>query len=184
MRSSARHEGEMVDAPAQGPRYLHEFVALRRALGEQEFLIQWSFPALVVHTIVGELAPAKLPRRRTHPMLGEVEYAPVESLVERVWLLRRTVVERPDRHVLVGQATECDVRISEYTLSSRHCAFNVTDAAAVQDLGSLNGTKIDGAALRPRKWYPLQSGCRLALARLVFIYYGAGAFAHHLDGFA
>ena len=40
----------MVDAPAQGPRYLHEFVALRRALGEQEFLIQWSFPALVVHT--------------------------------------------------------------------------------------------------------------------------------------
>ncbi len=174
----------MARAEDSEPRYLREFVALRRALSEQEFLMKWSFPALVVHTIVGELAPAKLAGRRTHPMLGHVEYAPVESLVERVWLLRRRILDRPDTHVLVGQGADCDVWIPEYTLSARHCAFNFTDASALQDLGSLNGTKLDGVPLQPRKWHPLATGRQVSLARLVFVYYAAGAFARHLDLFA
>jgi hypothetical protein len=166
------------------PRYMRDFIALRRSMTEQEFVLHWGYPALVVHTIVGELAPQKLPRRRTHPMLGEVEYAPVQSLVERVWLVRRTKVDRADSHVLVGQAAECDVWIPEYTLSHQHCAFSTAESSEVQDLGSLNGTKIDGEPLRPRKWYRLQNGCRVSLARLVFLYYSAGGFAKVLDQFA
>jgi len=181
---SAKDESAMTAPDLVDPRYLRDFVALRRALTEEEYLLRWGFPALVVHTIVGELAPNKIPRRRTHPMLGAVEYAPVQSLVERVWLLRRTNVERPDSHVLVGQGAECDVWIPEYTLSSHHCAFSTTDAPEVQDLGSLNGTKIDGVPLRPRHWHRLKSGSTVALARLVFVYYSAGGFAKALDEFA
>ncbi len=51
------------------------------------------------------------------------------------------------RH-LVGTADECAVRFRHPTLSRRHAAIEVNaDGAWVEDLGSTNGTRLDGASV-------------------------------------
>jgi hypothetical protein len=163
------------------PRYVREFAELFQRLGERSFLAQWNVPVLVGSGIVGEVAQHKLDKRRTHAMMGDIEYLPVQTLLDRVWPLRRTNRVRPDRYIAVGEAMDCDVVIPEYTLSSRHCAFTAEGPLEVADLGSLNGTKLNGQQLQPRQRYRVANGSQLAMARIVFVCFTAIGFVAHLQ---
>ena len=68
---------------------------------------------------------------------------------------------------VVGRHSACDHRIKDPRVSRRHCAFFLRDGRAwVEDLGSLNGTRLNGVPLNSA--CPVADGDRLDLADLPF----------------
>ena len=50
--------------------------------------------------------------------------------------------------VLIGRLAECDIRLSDANVSRRHAAFmRVDDGWAIADLGSTNGTRLNGEVI-------------------------------------
>lgn len=73
-----------------------------------------------------------------------------------------------DDEVLVGRLAECDVRLSDQNVSRRHAAFvRLDDGWAIADLGSTNGTRLNGAPVQRAR---LHDGdvVEIGLTRFVF----------------
>ena len=69
---------------------------------------------------------------------------------------------------VVGRHPGCDRRIHNLLVSRWHCAFWLRDGRAwVKDLGSSNGTRLNGKPLTKAR--PLAEGDRLDLAGLTFL---------------
>jgi pSer/pThr/pTyr-binding forkhead associated (FHA) protein len=68
----------------------------------------------------------------------------------------------------LGRSSTCDHRLDDVVISRRHCAFSLRDGRVwVEDLGSLNGTLINGEpVVEPR---PLGQGDALQLAHFTFL---------------
>jgi CheY-like chemotaxis protein len=68
---------------------------------------------------------------------------------------------------VVGRHSACDHRLDDPRVSRRHCAFSLREGRVwVEDLGSRNGTRLNGADVRAAQ--PLGEGDRLELAQLPF----------------
>src|SRR5437899_2108972 len=68
---------------------------------------------------------------------------------------------------IVGRSSDCDHQISHPLISRRHCAFDLQDDEIwVRDMGSLNGTYLNGERLEEPQ--PLHDGDRLDLAFLPY----------------
>lgn len=66
----------------------------------------------------------------------------------------------------VGRSEECDVTLPLETVSSRHCRlFRKRASWFVEDLGSRNGTRVNGKPVRTRR---LQPGDTLSIADFEF----------------
>jgi pSer/pThr/pTyr-binding forkhead associated (FHA) protein len=72
-----------------------------------------------------------------------------------------------DRPVLlVGRDSHCDARLDSLRISRRHCCLAIRcDGITVRDLGSVNGTWING---RRSESGPLRAGDELAIGHLRF----------------
>ena len=69
---------------------------------------------------------------------------------------------------VVGRHSGCDHRLHDPSVSRRHCAFSLRDGRVwVEDLGSLNGTRLNGDPLDAP--HPLGDGDHLELADLAFV---------------
>jgi pSer/pThr/pTyr-binding forkhead associated (FHA) protein len=69
---------------------------------------------------------------------------------------------------VVGRHPDCDRRLDDRSVSRRHCAFSVRDGRVwVKDLGSLNGTALNGKPLEGAT--PLAQDDRLELGHLCFV---------------
>ena len=56
---------------------------------------------------------------------------------------------------LIGRGEACDVRITDPTLSKRHCVLAETDGMVlVRDLGSKNGVRVNGKRVRRGVLFP------------------------------
>jgi hypothetical protein len=54
--------------------------------------------------------------------------------------------------ITIGRANECEVRLADTSVSRRHAEVRATgDGWSVADLGSTNGTKVNGAVVTDRK---------------------------------
>jgi pSer/pThr/pTyr-binding forkhead associated (FHA) protein len=69
---------------------------------------------------------------------------------------------------VLGRASGCQYRINHPMISRRHCALSFRDGQVwIEDLASLNGTRIDGEPVQvPR---PLVDGATLQLAHFTFV---------------
>ena len=82
----------------------------------------------------------------------------------------------PGQHV-VGRDPGCDVVLDDPAMSARHLRLTVGDAGdvSVADLGSRNGTRLEGSALEPEVPEPLRAGAVVRAGRtLVTIGEAAG----------
>lgn len=167
------------------PKYLREFAEYLAKVGESEFLRDYGFPALVGTTLIGELAPTKKEQRRTHGMRGSDEFIPMQSILDRVWLIRKSAQGENDKYVVIGQKSGCDIVVPEYTLSSRHAAFTADPLGTLKiaDLGSLNGTKLNGEALPRRKVRTVADGSTVVMGRIGFQCYTRDGFMEQLRAF-
>ena len=74
--------------------------------------------------------------------------------------------------VLVGRVAECDVRLSDANVSRRHAAFiRVDDGWAIADLGSTNGTRLNGEAVEKAH---LHDGDVVEIGLTRFVYHEPG----------
>jgi len=58
----------------------------------------------------------------------------------------------------VGRAEECTLRIDHPSVSRHHLRLHVVDPMSVEDLGSFNGSRLNGIALPPHEPQPLGVG--------------------------
>jgi pSer/pThr/pTyr-binding forkhead associated (FHA) protein len=73
----------------------------------------------------------------------------------------------PRGEFVIGGGLECHVRLNSAWVSRQHCLLRVTeDSVHLRDLGSRNGTLINGLRLRGECW--LQHGDRIQVGPLVF----------------
>jgi CheY-like chemotaxis protein len=68
---------------------------------------------------------------------------------------------------VVGRSSECDYQIGHPLISRRHCALDLRDGEIwLQDLGSLNGTYLNGERVKDPR--PLHDGDRVDLSFLPY----------------
>lgn len=91
---------------------------------------------------------------------------------------RRWPLER-SRSLTIGRDEECDIHLPDRQVSRRHARISWTgDHYAIEDLGSKNGTHINGQEVQPNTPYALQDGDELQIAlrfKLAFVDAGATA---------
>jgi pSer/pThr/pTyr-binding forkhead associated (FHA) protein len=69
---------------------------------------------------------------------------------------------------LIGRGPDCDLRLTEGTISRHHCIIHLgDDEATLVDLGSSNGTFLNGQRVRSRA--PLHSGDELVVGAARFV---------------
>lgn len=74
-----------------------------------------------------------------------------------------------NKDTTVGRDPSCDIVINDGSLSRQHARFSVAgEALTVTDLGSRNGSSIDGAALAANVAKRVSVGAKLKLGTLVF----------------
>lgn len=75
-------------------------------------------------------------------------------------------LERPV--VVIGRGQDCDIILDEHQVSRQHARLQQTPQGwTLVDLGSTNGTQVNGHPLRAHAPYPLQPGDRVALGTAV-----------------
>ena len=71
----------------------------------------------------------------------------------------RQFVMRAGQRFIVGRTSDCSIRFEDQMVSRHHAVLELTDRGlTVLDLGSRNGTKVDGKLLAPEHKVPLCSG--------------------------
>jgi pSer/pThr/pTyr-binding forkhead associated (FHA) protein len=67
--------------------------------------------------------------------------------------------------MVIGRAADqCELVLAHGTVSRRHARVRLlADALQIEDLGSTNGTTVNGAALRPGAAVPLGTGTNLRM---------------------
>jgi predicted component of type VI protein secretion system len=71
---------------------------------------------------------------------------------------------------LVGRSSDCNLRIASDRVSRRHCLIKVEDQkVTVCDLGSSNGTQLNGETLAPQADVEMTAGSMLVVGPLKFI---------------
>jgi pSer/pThr/pTyr-binding forkhead associated (FHA) protein len=69
---------------------------------------------------------------------------------------------------LIGRGTDCELRLSVADVSRHHCLIRLANNdATIEDLGSSNGTFLNGQRIRSQT--PLKSGDLLQIAECQFI---------------
>jgi two-component system cell cycle response regulator len=91
-------------------------------------------------------------------------------------------IELPSGETVVGRGSQCGVVIPLDGVSRQHCAFNVAGGSAtLRDLGSKNGTWVNGERLVPQQAVVLANGAVVHAgdASFKFIAHGDAEAAYH-----
>jgi hypothetical protein len=109
--------------------------------------------------------------------------APVAAVREDVGL---AIALEPSRagetRVTLGRGHACDVDLEEGTLSQLHCAFMHTDDGwRIEDLGSTNGTWVDGVRIAARQPVPITDGQRIQTALIHFTFHDSAGLWRRLE---
>jgi len=133
------------------------------------------------HWLVWEAGPWRPPAARRETMAsgpGTRLLAAGESLAI---LLEAKNPKAPD--VKLGRAAENDLVVDDGTLSRSHLAFTKDPAGvwSVRDVGSSNGSQVDGKPLL-RIPVPLESGAQIEAGAVRLTFYDAGGLYLRLRG--
>ncbi|MEW5854036.1 MAG: sigma 54-interacting transcriptional regulator [Myxococcota bacterium] len=75
----------------------------------------------------------------------------------------------PEGNALIGRSAETDIQVDEPSLSRRHAMITVGPRVQVQDLGSLNGTRVRGARLTANEPVEVNPGDVIELGSVMVI---------------
>jgi len=118
-------------------------------------------PVVDASGLVGDLSL----RTRTAPLraAGDALLRQLTSVAREPALLLALDWAGADRELVVGRHPSCDVCLAGATVSRRHARLLFRDGAwVVVDLGSLNGTTVNGKAVGRSRLHP---GDRVAFAQ-------------------
>src|SRR3954452_12323364 len=87
----------------------------------------------------------------TFMLAGEVVAAPGGGVVGALVMPDGSRVKIGDNPVTIGRLAECDVVLADKNVSRRHAEVRRhEDAIVVVDLGSMNGTRVNGSGIKQR----------------------------------
>ena len=117
----------------------------------------------------GGAAPRAPITFRTQTLVaGDAMISDTDAFADELWvwpMLKRTGNPFPDR-LSVGRATNCDLVFRLSYVSKLHAHIYAGTSLRIVDLGSSNGTKLNGEPLRPNREAPLRPGDVLTLGAL------------------
>jgi hypothetical protein len=94
-------------------------------------------------------------------MQVRLEVAHQKANVKRVVLKQDAVI---------GRSADCSLRIASSLVSRQHCKFTITEEAVmVRDLGSSNGTFVNGTKLAPNQDYEIEPNSQLSVGGVMFV---------------
>jgi pSer/pThr/pTyr-binding forkhead associated (FHA) protein len=74
------------------------------------------------------------------------------------------------RETLIGRSPECNLRIASGQVSRKHCVIKVEETlVTVRDLGSANGTRLNGQTIKTEVDMPIPPGSTLVVGPLKFV---------------
>jgi len=81
----------------------------------------------------------------------------------------RQTVQIPEAGLLIGRSSSCNLCLSDEFASAEHCKISVEgDAFFIEDLGSTNGTFIDGEQIDRKN--PLSAGQNIQIGVTVMAF--------------
>jgi pSer/pThr/pTyr-binding forkhead associated (FHA) protein len=84
--------------------------------------------------------------------------------------------------VTLGRGHACDLEFEEGTLSQLHCVFLHEPLGwRIEDVGSTNGTWLDGVRLVPRTPVPIVDGMRIQAAQLLLTFHDSTGLWRRLE---
>lgn len=167
--------------------------------------------AMSMETLAGELkmrGEDSFKNRYPHPFLVVVFMPPEESEDERHSTRKANLSDyiprggrlsgmkaiplvKTSRNVFsskitVGRATNNDIIVRAQMISKAHATFVLDDGDEIKlmDMGSANGTMVNGKKLKKREMSSVGSGDTITFWRFVFEYQELDAFVHLLNGLA
>jgi hypothetical protein len=164
--------------------HLDDFVQELKRVGEAGFRKRHLAPVLI---ITGRLTRGKRPLSdedvtRSISLKASGKHRASLALVHRVFPLAKAP-HAPAGPVVVGRTTENDVSIPEYSISKKHCAFELKGGMmTVADCGSTNGTLLNGARLERGASVPLCGGEQITMGRFTFVYETPAGFLEFVSG--
>jgi FHA domain len=170
------------------PRFVRDFAAVLGEIGPTAFNREFRRAVLVGYGLTGEVTDR--PRqwsRRTLPMQQLDDLKAVRSITDRVWAIRKDPGSPRGPNVLLGASHGVDVVVTDYSISTRHCAFSFEPGRLlIADLGSLNGTFVNGERLEPEVERPLIDREPICMGRIKLQYLARESFFQlvkmHLEG--
>lgn len=159
--------------------YLADYAEELREIGDSAFRWRYPSPMLVVESFTGSLKDPGGSASDTLVSAPALDAAHVSRLIGRVFPVRRAPQSAPGAAVTIGRTSDNDVAVPEYSISKRHCLIRVdpnATSALLTDMGSTNGTLVDGVPAVPKKPVLLKDGTVIGIGRFGFVYYGATAF--------
>jgi hypothetical protein len=90
-------------------------------------------------------------------------------------------LERTGPEVVLGRDPKAGIQINDATLSALHLALvPAAGGWSVRDLGSRNGTRVDGLKLAPQLLFPLKPGAQIEAGTVRLTYYSGEAMRERL----
>jgi len=149
-------------------------------LGPAGFQRSYFQPVLVTLGMAGEINPTASSEGTSVVNLNEGTFV-CTRLTGRVFPVVKPRNSMPGP-ISVGRTSENDIAIPEYSVSKRHCIISrVNGEFRLTDMGSTNGTIVDGVSLVPQKPRRLMGGETISLGRLMLVFYFAEGFIRHLQ---
>ena len=149
---------------------------LQRARAPREvFLRRHPSPVLFLEETVALVSSQEAPTR-------EVRLRP-ETAEEPCLFRVGTAETRPDAAVTLGRSVERDIQVRSPSVSKLHCAFardSETGRWMISDLGSTNGTRVDGHKLRPLVPALLADLARVTFGEETFVFFTAEGLYDYL----
>lgn len=155
--------------------FLHELAAEFKLRGPARFFDDYPASSVLIGLgILGYLDEKQKPsERNTYRFMADdsCEYIHSAALADRVWFITKKRENRQEMRIVVGRTSETDIAIPELSISTEHCAFAASPfGLSITDLGSTNGTIVDGRMLRKGESAALKSGSKVILGRFEFEY--------------
>jgi hypothetical protein len=163
--------------------HLDDFVQELKRVGEAAFRKRHLAPVLIVtgRATRGKRADTDEVTRVTSIKASGKHRASL-ALVHRVFPLAKAS-HAPAGPVAVGRTSDNDVTIPEYSISKRHCEFDLKGGAVtVADCGSTNGTTLNGTPLERGAPVPLCGGEQITMGRFTFVFETPAGFLEFVSG--
>jgi pSer/pThr/pTyr-binding forkhead associated (FHA) protein len=159
------------------PTYVADLKEDLARLGPARFVQENPHPVLVVLGLTGTLQDS----RGAGTVVAQAsDTLLLTTIVGRVFPVAKSKHTNPGP-VTVGRVSDNDICVPEYSISKLHCILAIVGSEVrLTDLGSTNGTTVNGQALQPKKPVRLEGGEKLVMGRFAFLFHRAAGFAEYL----
>jgi len=171
-------------------QYMSDFIKILLRMGAPHFQLAHQYPFLVGVGMIGQLD--NIPRSTRDNTTREVFIEDIDAkasqtpiIASRVWPLIDTQNAMTPPGISLGRSNINDVVITEYALSKSHCRFNLEEddkTYVLRDLGSTNGTHLNGVLLKQNEPEVVKHFDIIVLGRYQFQYFSAQGFLQELIG--